>query len=138
MTNAVAVTEQSFESDVLKSPTPVLVDFWATWCGPCKVEHPVLDWGYRRYGTQAQFLGVVFEDTLENAKGYLKEHPSPFPQLVDPRSETAVDYGVAGVPETYFIDAQGVIRGKYVGPLSPDILAARIKDLVQSVAQAPR
>jgi cytochrome c biogenesis protein CcmG/thiol:disulfide interchange protein DsbE len=117
---------------------PVVINFWATWCGPCKIEHPVLDWGYRQYGSQAQFLGVVFEDTVETSKAYLRDHPTAFPQLVDPRSQTAVDYGVAGVPETYFVDAQGVIRGKYVGPLSPELLSARIKDLVQPVAQAPR
>jgi len=78
----------------------------------------------------------VFEDTVENSREFLKQSPTPFPQLVDPQSQTAVDYGVAGVPETYFIDAQGVIRGKHVGPLSPDALTARIKDLVQPVAQA--
>jgi cytochrome c biogenesis protein CcmG/thiol:disulfide interchange protein DsbE len=115
---------------------PVVINFWATWCGPCKVEHPVLDWGYRRYGREAEFLGVVFEDTGENTRAFLKHSPTQFPQLVDPQSQTAVDYGVAGVPETYFIDAQGIIRGKHVGPLSPDALTARIKDLVQPVAQA--
>ena len=115
---------------------PVVINFWATWCGPCKVEHPVLDWDYRQYGRQAEFLGVVFEDTAENSRAFLKQSPTPFPQLVDPQSQTAVDYGVAGVPETYFIDAQGTIRGKHVGPLSPDALTARIKDLVQPVAQA--
>ena len=108
---------------------PVVINFWASWCGPCKMEHPVLEWGAREFGEQAQFLGVVFEDTDDNARRFLRQMGASFPQLTDPRSRVAVDYGVAGVPETYFIDAQGVIRGKHVGPIDPQTLATRLKEL---------
>lgn len=117
---------------------PVVMNFWASWCGPCKMEHPVLEWGSREFGNQAQFLGVVFEDTEDNAKQFLSQMGASFPQLVDPRSRVAVDYGVAGVPETYFIDAQGTIRGKHVGPIDPQTLADWMKDLASSTpAPAP-
>ena len=115
---------------------PVVINFWASWCGPCKMEHPVLEWGAREYGDQAQFLGVVFEDSEENARGFLKKLGASFPQLYDPRSRTAVGYGVAGVPETYFIDAQGIIRGKHVGPIDPETLAARLRQLAEPLPAA--
>lgn len=108
---------------------PVVINFWASWCGPCKVEHPVLEWGTREFGDQAQFLGIIFEDTEENAQGFLQRFGASFPQLVDPRSRVSVDYGVAGVPETYFIDANGVITGKHIGPIDPTSLANRIREL---------
>jgi cytochrome c biogenesis protein CcmG/thiol:disulfide interchange protein DsbE len=113
---------------------PVVINFWASWCGPCKMEHPVLEWGSREFGQQARFLGVVFEDTDDNARRFLRQMGASFPQLSDPRSRVAVDYGVAGVPETYFIDAQGVIRGKHVGPIDPQTLASWLKELSSGVA----
>ncbi|QRK05747.1 redoxin domain-containing protein [Archangium violaceum] len=115
---------------------PVVINFWASWCGPCKMEHPVLEWGAREFGGQAQFLGMVFEDTEDNARRFLSQMGASFPQLVDPNSQVAVDYGVAGVPETYFIDAQGIIRGKHVGPIDPESLANWLKELSTSAPTA--
>jgi cytochrome c biogenesis protein CcmG/thiol:disulfide interchange protein DsbE len=115
---------------------PAVINFWASWCGPCKMEHPVLEWGAREFGGQAQFLGVVFEDTEENAKQFLAQMGASFPQLIDQNSGVAVAYGVAGVPETYFIDAQGIIRGKHVGPIDPQSLAGWIRELSASAPTA--
>ena len=115
---------------------PVVLNFWSTWCGPCRMEHPVLDWAFREYGTQAHFLGAVFEDTEENALGYIARAGSPYPQLVDPKSQMAVDYGVAGVPETYFIDAEGIIRDKFVGPISRSAFAAQMRSVLGPRASA--
>jgi cytochrome c biogenesis protein CcmG/thiol:disulfide interchange protein DsbE len=108
---------------------PVVINFWASWCGPCRQEHPVLTWGAREFGSQAVFLGIIFEDTEDNARAVLQEEGASFPQLVDPRSRISVDYGVSGVPETYFIDGNGIIMGKYVGPIDPQTLADRIRAL---------
>lgn len=120
---------------------PVVINFWASWCAPCKMEHPVLEWGQREFGDQAQFLGVVFEDTEDNARKFLQRYGASFPQLADPRSRVAVDYGVAGVPETYFIDPQGTILRKHVGPIDPESLASSIRALAAGTAArtvAPR
>jgi len=114
---------------------PVVLNFWASWCAPCKLEHPVLAWGARRFAGDAQFYGVVFEDTEENAQAFAAPLDPTFPQLIDERSRMAVDYGVSGVPETYFIDAAGILRGKFVGPIDARTLAQRIAELQQP--QAP-
>jgi len=114
---------------------PLVVNFWATWCGPCKQEHPVIEWGNREFGQVAQFVGVVFEDTEDNAKQYLTQAHAEMRQLFDPNSRMAVDYGCTGVPETYFIDANGTIVGKYTGPIDPQTLAQNIK-LLSSIKPA--
>ncbi|MFP2929264.1 TlpA family protein disulfide reductase [Pyxidicoccus sp. 3LG] len=128
-------TGEKVSLDDLKG-RPVVINFWASWCGPCQMEHPVLEWGSRQFGSQAVFLGVVFEDTEDNARRFLQRHGASFPQLMDPRSRMAVDYGVAGVPETYFIDPQGRIAGKHVGPIDPQTLTTRIRELTAGAPSA--
>jgi cytochrome c biogenesis protein CcmG/thiol:disulfide interchange protein DsbE len=113
---------------------PVVLNFWASWCSPCKVEHPVVAWGARRFASEAQFYGVVFEDTEEDARAFAEPIDPAFPQLFDERSRMAVDYGVSGVPETYFIDAAGVLRDKFVGPIDARTLAQRIAALQTPLA----
>lgn len=113
---------------------PVVLNFWASWCGPCRMEHPVLEWGAREFGSQAVFMGIVFEDTEDNARTFLQEMGASFPQLIDPKSRISVDYGVSGVPETYFIDANGIIMGKHVGPIDPQTLSNRIRELTSRTA----
>jgi cytochrome c biogenesis protein CcmG/thiol:disulfide interchange protein DsbE len=108
---------------------PVVINFWASWCGPCVEEQPVMVWAAQELKDQAQFLGVVFEDSPENALRFLQQYGGTMPQLVDPRSQMAVDYGTSGVPETYFIDAEGIIRGKHVGPIDMQTLRADLKAL---------
>jgi cytochrome c biogenesis protein CcmG/thiol:disulfide interchange protein DsbE len=111
---------------------PIVINFWATWCGPCKMEHPVLDWAAKQYGDRAVFLGIVFEDTEENTKRFLAQNGWGFVQLFDPKSTVAVDYGVSGVPETYFIDRQGIIVGKHAAPfVDPREFTARLAQIVQ-------
>jgi len=106
---------------------PVVINFWATWCVPCFEEHGVLIEGARALGSDVQFLGVVYEDEDERVRAFLRERGSSYPSLVDPDSRTAIAYGVYGVPETFFVDAQGAIAAKHVGPLTPQALADNVR-----------
>lgn len=108
---------------------PVVINFWATWCGPCWEEHPVLVAGARGHA-DVQFLGVVFQDTEEKILGFLEQRGASYPTVVDDRGKTAIAYGVAGVPETFFLDANGVIVAKYSGPLNAMDLERELRKVV--------
>ncbi len=97
---------------------PLVLNFWATWCAPCLAEHPILSWAERTYGDRVAFVGIVFEDSEANARAFLLEHASRYVQLADSKSTVAVDYGVSGVPETYFVDKHGIIVSKRAGPFA--------------------
>ena len=100
----------------------VVLNFWSTWCLPCKAEHGLLQQAAQRW-PDTQFLGVLYSDKPELAVRYLAKKGSAYPNLVDPLNRTAIDYGVAGVPETFFINEKGIIVYKHVGPLSaPDLI----------------
>ena len=108
---------------------PVVINFWATWCVPCFQEHPALQGAARAMGSDVQFLGVVYEDDEARVRSFLAERGQAYPSLLDGGARTAIAYGVAGVPETYFIDGAGRISAKYSLPLDPETI-------VQLVAQA--
>ncbi|HUO85033.1 MAG TPA: redoxin domain-containing protein [Thermoanaerobaculia bacterium] len=96
---------------------PVVLNFWATWCVPCYAEHGVLTATAQRLGSDAQFIGVVYDDTQENILRFLQQYGSSYPTLLDESGKTAIAYGVYGVPETFFIDRNGTIAAKFEGPL---------------------
>ncbi len=94
----------------------VVINFWSTWCLPCKSEHPLLLSAASEY-PDVQFLGVVFSDEIPKVDAYLRKNGSAYPHLADPDGRMAIDYGVGGVPETFFIGPDGTIVKKIVGPL---------------------
>ncbi len=100
---------------------PVVLNFWSTWCQPCRLEHPALQRAAQAW-PDVRFLGVIYNDDAEKSRRYLAQAGSAYPSLVDPGGRTAIAYGVAGVPETFVIAPDGTIAHKHVGPLSPAIL----------------
>jgi len=106
---------------------PVVVNFWATWCIPCVEEHGTLVRAAQQLRGDVQFLGVVYEDTEGPIADFLRQRGQAYPTLLDADGKTAIAYGVYGVPETYFVDAQGTITSKFVGPLDPATLDAQIQ-----------
>ena len=106
---------------------PVVLNFWATWCGPCFEEHPVLVANAQQLQPGVQFVGVVFQDSEDKILGFLRQRGQAYPTLVDVAGKTAIAYGVGGVPETFFIDKNGTIVDKYAGPLDSDRLLAMVQ-----------
>jgi len=97
---------------------PVLVNFWASWCVPCRDEFPMLA---RVHGRGVTVLGVIFRDEPENAREFMKSQRAAWPGLLDPQGRIAAAYSVAqrpGIPVTYAIDADGVVRERHLGPLT--------------------
>jgi cytochrome c biogenesis protein CcmG, thiol:disulfide interchange protein DsbE len=105
---------------------PVVVNFWATWCVPCWEEHDVLVGAARALDGRVAFLGIVYNDEEEKILRFLREMGGAYPSLLDPEGRTSIAYGVYGVPETFFIDAQGTIVAKHEGPLTWPLLNAYI------------
>jgi len=106
-----------------------LINFWASWCVPCRQEHPFL---LKLAGDDRLVLaGINVRDSTDKALAYLTEHHNPFARNgVDGPYRTAIDFGVTGQPETFLIDRFGCIRAKHVGPLFPEIWDKTFEPLI--------
>ncbi len=115
--------------DELKG-TPVLVNFWATWCVPCESENPQLIRAARAWKGKAAFVGVVYQDKPETIRSWLTAHGgTAYPTLIDDGGKVAIAYGVYGVPESFLIDSDGIIREKFTGPVTAGQIAAKLAAL---------
>ena len=113
---------------------PVILNFWASWCGPCKAEMPAFEEAYKTYGEEIQFLVVNLTDgnseTVETASGYIADQGYTFPVFYDAAMEGAMAYQVYAIPVTYFIDAEGSVRAFNEGMLMADVLESNIQALL--------
>ena len=115
----------------------VVLNFWASWCIPCREEAPLLEAAWRALKDRnVVFLGVNIQDSQEAATGFIREFGLSFPNGRDAAGKIAIDYGVYGIPETFFIDRQGRITGKVIGPLGAETLVARAREALQGIASA--
>ena len=114
-----------FTRAVLEEPGPKLVNFWASWCAPCRVEHPQL------MDLQAEGLviyGVNYKDDADKARAFLAELGDPFAGVGgDDAGRMALEWGVYGVPETFVIDGDGTVLLRFAGPVTDVILEKRIR-----------
>ena len=109
-----------------------LLNFWASWCGGCKDEHPVLI--HLAQSGAVPIYGMDYKDQRNEALSWLREWGNPYSVVaVDELGRVGINYGVYGVPETYVIDKQGVIRYKQIGPLNDDVVAKKILPLVKEL-----
>jgi cytochrome c biogenesis protein CcmG/thiol:disulfide interchange protein DsbE len=110
---------------------PYVVNFWASWCIPaCVDEHPVLAGTYRSLAEELEIVGVLYQDEADDARGFLDRYGATgYPHLVDEGGRLAIDFGVTGPPETFFVDAAGIIRARQFGPLTDALMDDRLASL---------
>jgi len=114
---------------------PYVLNFWASWCTPCRQEHGALRAFWERDRGQVPLLGVLYDDTAGSARAFQKDLGGDWPLFL-PDEEAQVGFGVRGPPETFVVDAQGVIQGKFTGPVRPGELEAAI-EAISRPAVAP-
>lgn len=113
---------------------PVVLNFWASWCMECQTEAKVLESAYQEYevkGKKVKFLGIAIQDKQESAEKFAQHFGKTYRLALDDTSgKIALDYGIYGVPETFFIDAKGIIRSKKVGGLTDKNIREQIEQLL--------
>ena len=116
----------------IRSGEVTLVNFWASWCPPCRAEHPVLD-ALAEEGITV--LGVNYRDQPDRAEDFLVELGDPYRAVgADPRARLGLDWGVVGLPETFVVDGEGRIVLRYAGPITDEIVERRIRPALAEAA----
>ena len=107
-----------------------VINFFASWCIPCKQENPALVRVWERYrSSDVAFIGVLYQDSRESGLRYVQDNGVTWPTGSDEDGRAAFAYGVFGIPETYFIGADGVIAGRHIGPIDETTLVTAIDEL---------
>ena len=109
----------------------VVVNFWASWCLECRYEHrPLSDVAEAYAGKGVRFLGILYNDQPGRGEAWIREMGGQsYPSLVDRGTRTAIDFGVYGVPETFIVDANGVVAYKHIGPITGQQLRQKIEEV---------
>lgn len=109
----------------------VLVNFWASWCDPCREEAPALEEFQRRYGSDSfTVLGIDTQDLSDDGREFVERYGLSYPQLHDGDGDHADEYGTTGVPENYLVDPQGNVRLLVVGPITAERLRDEVAPLL--------
>lgn len=115
----------------------VFLNFWASWCVPCRAEAKSLESAWQKYkDRRVVFLGVNIQDKEEDARSFLKEFGITYLNGRDSSGKIAIDYGVWGIPETFFIDRQGRITYKHVGALGAPVITAKLEQALLGIVSA--
>ena len=109
----------------------VVINFWASWCDPCREEAAYLENTWRKYEDQGVvFIGIDYVDTERQALAYIEEFDITYPNAPDIGTRISDDYQIQGVPETFFVARDGTLRGNHIGPLAPPTLDEKIEELL--------
>ncbi|MSP13952.1 MAG: TlpA family protein disulfide reductase [Chloroflexi bacterium] len=132
---APAFTLQLFDGESLSlaglQGKVAVINFWASWCVPCRQEAPILEKTWQRYRAKGVvFIGVAYIDTEPEARAFLKEFKVTYPNGPDLGTRIAQAYRIRGVPETYFVDKNGQVTYMHIGPLDEGTLTAAIERLL--------
>jgi cytochrome c biogenesis protein CcmG/thiol:disulfide interchange protein DsbE len=109
---------------------PWVLNVWASWCTPCREEHPL--WVEFARRSPVAIYGLNYKDERKAGLAWLERLGNPYAQsLADPEGRIGIDYGVYGVPETFVIDRNGIVRMKHVGPVTAEVLRDKIEPLLR-------
>ena len=115
----------------------VLVNFWASWCVPCRAEARALESAWQKFKDRGVvFLGVNIQDKEEDGRAFMKEFAISYLNGRDESGKIAIDYGVWGIPETFFIDPQGRITYKHAGEVRNPIILAKMDEALRGIVSA--
>ena len=113
---------------------PVAVNFFASWCLPCRAEHPLLGKIAKEYGIAV--IGIAYKDKPADARRYLDDLGNPYAAIgADESGRAGIEFGLTGVPETYIVDRDGIVRYRLAGPIAPDNLEDQLAPAIQAVMQ---
>lgn len=116
----------------------VMVDFWSSWCPPCRQEAPVLVEVYLEYeNLPVEFVGVDIWDVPAAAQEHIDRYNVPYPNGIDADGIIAINYGVTGLPEKFFISPEGMVVKKFVGPMSPSKLRGILNEMLGPRSSLP-
>jgi cytochrome c biogenesis protein CcmG/thiol:disulfide interchange protein DsbE len=111
---------------------PIIINFWASWCPPCRIEAPLLERTWRAYKNRGLiFLGVNIQDRKEDALSYMREFDITYPNGPDPTGEIAIDYGVSGLPVTFFVSRKGEVVRRWVGAIDRNALMSIVEEIMK-------
>ncbi len=111
-----------------------LINFFASWCVPCRAEHPLLF--TLAQDKRIQIEGIAYKNKQSDTNAYLAELGNPYARVVvDEPGRTAIDFGLYGVPESYLVDRDGVIRFRQVGPLTEDVIEQKLRPLITELSK---
>ncbi len=122
----------TFDNAALRTPGVKLLNFWASWCAPCRAEHGVLE-GLAAEGVP--IYGVNYKDSGDNAAAYLAELGNPYRAIGADGGPMALDWGVYGVPETYLIDGEGRVVLRFAGPLTKRDIEGTLRPAMETAAK---
>jgi cytochrome c biogenesis protein CcmG/thiol:disulfide interchange protein DsbE len=115
----------------------VFLNFWASWCPPCRAEARMLEAAWQKYREQGVvFVGANIQDEEASARAFLREFGITYPNGLDHGARIAIEYGVWGLPETFFIDRDGRITYKHVGALGWQTITTKLEEAAQGVVSA--